>query len=513
MYSCAASGGKEEGIQMADNEKKEETINQENTGSQGNASGSQERVASGVATEYQFSNNVKLKECKHCRVMVPKKAKICPNCKMSLKKRWLRNFFIILVLLVLIAVVAVGGYYYFYGYQPTSSTSVAVTEQHMEVAEKTVNDETADTVAEDKEVLVNETADETTVNEENEQVATIEADAAESIGMPDAPEASDTEEEIIELTECSVSEEDICGADGPLLDYADENIIIFHDYCGMFVYNMKAEEITASFDLAAIGCQDTQGDTSCIVSVTDDGSIVYLHPSNTQDMYVYDVEKNLLTKKEYSMKDAGEFYEPKITSECVESDVTLFRTYYCADLGKNTYLYLESGSGLIADLCYVIVKNDKQTEYKNLFEKYFGQNTEVSVEKDVKADEETFVEEYQELVNIDALSQISYKDMLRKQDEYKDTEIALEVTVMTQVDGGLFDDNVYYLCVGTDEQGIERYYIIRDDREVEELLILEGDVLRIQGTLFDRCKLPANLVETQPTVPALGMSACELVEE
>ena len=117
------------------------------------------------------------------------------------------------------------------------------------------------------------------------------------------------------------------------------------------------------------------------------------------------------------------------------------------------------------------------------------------------------------MVNTDTLSQISYKDMLRKQNEYKNTEIVLEVTVMAQVDGGLFDDNIYYVCIGTDEQGIERYYVIRDDRAEEELLILEGDVLRVQGMLFDRCKLPANFVKTQPIVPALAMSACELLEE
>ena len=135
---CTVFCGEEEGIQMADNEKKEETINQENTGSQGNASGSQERVASGVATEYQFSKKAKLKECKHCRVMVPKKAKICPNCKMSLKKRWLRNLFIMIMLLALAMAVVAGGYYYLYEYQPTRTASVDVTEQNTEVAEEKV---------------------------------------------------------------------------------------------------------------------------------------------------------------------------------------------------------------------------------------------------------------------------------------------------------------------------------------------------------------------------------------
>ncbi|MDE6740318.1 MAG: hypothetical protein K2K07_14640, partial [Lachnospiraceae bacterium] len=36
--------------------------------------------------EYAFATDAKLRECKYCRVMIPKKAKICPNCKMVLKK-------------------------------------------------------------------------------------------------------------------------------------------------------------------------------------------------------------------------------------------------------------------------------------------------------------------------------------------------------------------------------------------------------------------------------------------
>ena len=40
---------------------------------------------------YEFAPDAKLKECKHCRVMIPKKAKICPNCKMRVKMGWLKK--------------------------------------------------------------------------------------------------------------------------------------------------------------------------------------------------------------------------------------------------------------------------------------------------------------------------------------------------------------------------------------------------------------------------------------
>ena len=54
--------------------------------------------------EYAFAADVKLRECKSCRVMIPKKAKICPNCKMVLKKHTG-----IKVAAVVLAIAAIGG--------------------------------------------------------------------------------------------------------------------------------------------------------------------------------------------------------------------------------------------------------------------------------------------------------------------------------------------------------------------------------------------------------------------
>mgnify|MGYP007025195117 CR=1 FL=1 len=43
-----------------------------------------------IRREYGFAPDVKLKECRFCCVMIPKKAKVCPNCRMSLKRHWFR---------------------------------------------------------------------------------------------------------------------------------------------------------------------------------------------------------------------------------------------------------------------------------------------------------------------------------------------------------------------------------------------------------------------------------------
>ena len=122
------------------------------------------------------------------------------------------------------------------------------------------------------------------------------------------PEAVfDPEEEIREARQLTaapaqISEETELGVDGPWLDYAGQpgmgsannSVIIFHDYFGLVVYDLTDSEVVSSLDLAAIGCNFTQGDNACQVAVSADGREVWLHPMKRQYMFHYDVEKNLL---------------------------------------------------------------------------------------------------------------------------------------------------------------------------------------------------------------------------
>ena len=89
---------------MEENEKKEEMNKQTD-----NAANSQS-----MNQTYGFAPDAKLKECKHCRVMIPKKAKICPNCKMRVKMGWLKKLLLILFLLVIIGAAVCGAGYYLY---------------------------------------------------------------------------------------------------------------------------------------------------------------------------------------------------------------------------------------------------------------------------------------------------------------------------------------------------------------------------------------------------------------
>lgn len=127
-------------------------------------------------------------------------------------------------------------------------------------------------------------------------------------------EAQDGEITQIEIITPQITPDMLLGADGTMLDYAGNELIIFHDYYGLFVFSMRTEGITelagkslpygivGAVDLAAIGCQDTQGSNSCEVNVSSDGSRVYLHPMEKDHMYVYEVYAQRLTQQKYSLE-------------------------------------------------------------------------------------------------------------------------------------------------------------------------------------------------------------------
>lgn len=531
---------------------------------------------SGISS-YQFAPDVKLRECKYCRVMIPKAAKICPNCKMRLKKRWLRN---LLLLLILAALISGGVYWYLYEYQgqmvavmqisssadsaaeaeqaaaaeTTETNKTAVTDAATETAESMAEAELAAAEQSGEALFETGSIGQTTENAENFEglLGTVQV-PDDTAGNPDMAKTDDgkisAEPEEQAMIRPEVTEEDICGADGPLLDYADKQSVIFHDYFGLFVYDRKAQEISVAVDLEKIGCQYTQGDRACEVLADADGRNVYLHPMKADEMYVLDVKEQILTRQPYTEEalEEKDLFVPQQTKTCVEADPTVFRSAFCAELAKENYLYLESGSGMALDLCYVVEQKDKVKERGYLLRDYRNQEQDAadaekisgtesdngkaaldSVEDGSDADngdaekmempagagesEPIDVSAYTEPEFRNLCQKVSYKALLRQQDIYLHTGVTVELTVLKQVDGGLFDDNIYYLCTAQ-EDGVQRYYIVRDDRKDDDWLILEGDVLRIYGQLFGNCKVPAEMVPSQPTVPALAMSYYELLEE
>lgn len=178
------------------------------------------------------------------------------------------------------------------------------------------------------------------------------------------------------------------GADGAILDYADEDKMIFHGYFGLYVYSASEGKTIGAVDLQALGCGDTQGDNACQVLVSRDGSKVYFYPlggireveSGDQTKqgqkiysYVYDVADNRLriacwksTQPGDSCADGrlswltGEELTENRTVPVAEAEQDGWEQGFCSYYGivfekdgEQVLGYLKSASGTLEDLVYV----------------------------------------------------------------------------------------------------------------------------------------------------------------
>jgi beta-lactamase regulating signal transducer with metallopeptidase domain len=80
---------------------------------------------------------------------------------------------------------------------------------------------------------------------------------------------------------------------GVIPDYADDEILIFHGYFGLFVYDLKAEKITFAADLGkAVGTTVIQGSEGAAVRVSADGVTIqlYYYPEQGEPKMAYAVD-------------------------------------------------------------------------------------------------------------------------------------------------------------------------------------------------------------------------------
>ncbi len=110
-------------------------------------------------------------------------------------------------------------------------------------------------------------------------------------------------ENIIEVKKPEIDLSATTGADGARLYYVDESQIIFGGYFGLFVYSKEEQSIVREIDLKEIGCNYTQGDNYCEIFVSMDGMTVYLHPVSMEEMYIYNVADNVLSKDIYNLNN------------------------------------------------------------------------------------------------------------------------------------------------------------------------------------------------------------------
>lgn len=80
---------------------------------------------------------------------------------------------------------------------------------------------------------------------------------------------------------------------GVIPDYADDDILIFHGYFGLFVYDLNAEKITFAADLEkAVGTTIIQGSEGAAVRVSADGNTIQLffYPDQGEPLMAYTID-------------------------------------------------------------------------------------------------------------------------------------------------------------------------------------------------------------------------------
>ncbi len=193
------------------------------------------------------------------------------------------------------------------------------------------------------------------INTESKAVTNTESTAVTNTENPKESK------ELIPITKAEVTSYTKFGADGPAIDYADNRIVIFHDYFGLFVYDIQQYKIVASLNLNSIGCEATQGDQYCEVMVSKNGDIVYLHPMSESEMYVYQWSEETLEKRTYEQTIISdrfkEFIEINEVVEEINSYVSPLAAVITNSQGEVQYGYLQSTSYAVVDMQYVIGTN------------------------------------------------------------------------------------------------------------------------------------------------------------
>ena len=168
------------------------------------------------------------------------------------------------------------------------------------------------------------------------------------IGLMANPKAA-----TIEPTAPELSFEQTVGVDMVELDYASDNIVIFHDYFGLFVYDLNSLQIMRSLDLKPLNCNQTQGDNYCDVSVSMDGNTVQLHPMSSENMFIYTISDNTL--QEIAHKTMNNPFGSQFASIVDVINSTKLGNYshlaVLFDTGEYGYLHTEDGT--IGALSYV----------------------------------------------------------------------------------------------------------------------------------------------------------------
>ena len=456
--------------------------------------------------EYQFPEEAALKECRHCRMMIPKTAKICPNCKKRLK----RNTAVLCLLICLIAVCGAGVYYYLKVYVPEHTAVVEVmaeSAEETETAENRTNGETASNAGEGQKEAGSSPKTEKADEAGGKDAA--ETEPAEEAGKADSGSGG-TEGGNVEDGRGSVES----GSAGDGREGAGSgNAENGREGAGSgSAENGRegAESGSAENGREAAGSGNAEEDRKGAESDQESAGNGREEEGREEagSRIAVDDREGAESERagEESTEEGWEDVERGNTGDGSTEDSR-------EAVGSGSAKDDRETAGTPKKEAARNVEGEDETAAENdggMTEEAMstaGADTEIVVLSASELSDYT-EEEFREICR-----RIDYKKLLRSQETYLNGAVMEELTVIEQVDGGLFDENIYYLCKREDGQGITRYYIVRDDRTEDDTPILAGDVIQVYGQLFGSCKLPGYLVKTQPVVPALTIVYFDLLAE
>ena len=128
----------------------------------------------------------------------------------------------------------------------------------------------------------------------------------------------------------------------------------------MFIYNTDDKQLIRGVDLKAIGCDKTQGDEACEISVNKDGTEVYLHKIMSDKLYVYHVIENVITEEKYELNNDDLFVD--ILGAHSGKMIS-----YNGDTGMRTISLVNDTQ--IGELGYTY---DELSSFRNSYNDYFG---------------------------------------------------------------------------------------------------------------------------------------------
>ncbi len=156
-----------------------------------------------------------------------------------------------------------------------------------------------------------------------------------------------------------------------LLDYADDNIVVFHGYFGVFVYDLNANRIRSAVDFSkTLGCTNVNGSVIVSVTVSGDGKTVQMYLSGVESemremgldpdvAWYLDTAGGVLRKGVYeALENAFDALTPANQPEAGSFEGVQF---------PDGMAYIQYGGNTLGDLCYV-----RADKVWYLLDNYFG---------------------------------------------------------------------------------------------------------------------------------------------